>query len=129
MRKRLADYQETTGELFNLEATPAESTSYRLAKHDVKNFPGLLLQVMTNLFTQTLRNCQLTIPKMCLMPLIIKKPYKPSIPGALFFTPLWVRQLKTGRLVETSYVRLRETTRCPTLPFLQPTLFAVVMAT
>ena len=34
MRKRLADYQEETGELFNLEATPAESTSYRLAKHD-----------------------------------------------------------------------------------------------
>ena len=42
MRKRLADYQETTGELFNLEATPAESTSYRLAKHDVKNFPGII---------------------------------------------------------------------------------------
>ena len=42
MRKRLADYQETTGELFNLEATPAESTSYRLAKHDLKNYPGII---------------------------------------------------------------------------------------
>jgi ribonucleoside-triphosphate reductase len=34
MREKLADFQEETGELFNLEATPAESTSYRLAKHD-----------------------------------------------------------------------------------------------
>ena len=38
MRDRLSDYQEKYGALFNLEATPAESTSYRLAKHDVKRF-------------------------------------------------------------------------------------------
>ncbi|MCA1949291.1 MAG: ribonucleoside triphosphate reductase [Treponema sp.] len=42
MRNRLADYQEETGELFNLEATPAESTSYRLAKHDKKRFPHII---------------------------------------------------------------------------------------
>jgi ribonucleoside-triphosphate reductase len=42
MRKRLADYQEETGELFNLEATPAESTSYRLAKHDRKRWPDIV---------------------------------------------------------------------------------------
>jgi anaerobic ribonucleoside-triphosphate reductase len=42
MRKRLADYQEATGDLFNLEATPAESTSYRLAKHDRKHFPDII---------------------------------------------------------------------------------------
>ena len=42
MRSRLADYQESTGELFNLEATPAESTSFRLASHDKKNFPGII---------------------------------------------------------------------------------------
>ena len=42
MRSRLADYQEATGELFNLEATPAESTSFRLASHDKKNFPGII---------------------------------------------------------------------------------------
>lgn len=42
MRKRLADYQEETGELFNLEATPAESTSYRLAKHDKVRFPDII---------------------------------------------------------------------------------------
>ncbi|MBO4896884.1 MAG: ribonucleoside triphosphate reductase [Clostridia bacterium] len=39
MRERLSDYQEKYGDLYNLEATPAESTSYRLAKHDVARFP------------------------------------------------------------------------------------------
>ena len=42
MRERMADYQEKTGELFSLEATPAESTSYRLARHDKENFPGII---------------------------------------------------------------------------------------
>ncbi|GHV92135.1 hypothetical protein AGMMS50268_26380 [Spirochaetia bacterium] len=42
MRERLADFQEETGELFNLEATPAESTSYRLAKHDKKRYPSII---------------------------------------------------------------------------------------
>ena len=41
MKKKLADYQEETGELFNLEATPAESTSYRLAKHDRQKYPRI----------------------------------------------------------------------------------------
>ena len=35
MRERLSDYQEQYGDLYNLEATPAESTTYRLAKHDM----------------------------------------------------------------------------------------------
>jgi ribonucleoside-triphosphate reductase len=42
MRERLADFQEETGELFNLEATPAESTSYRLAKHDKNRYPDII---------------------------------------------------------------------------------------
>ncbi len=41
MRERLSDYQEQYGDLYNLEATPAESTSYRLAKHDKKRFPAI----------------------------------------------------------------------------------------
>ncbi len=41
MRERLSDYQEKYGNLFNLEATPAESTSYRLAKHDKKHYPDI----------------------------------------------------------------------------------------
>ena len=42
MRDRLSDYQEMYGDLYNLEATPAESTSYRLAKHDVERYPDII---------------------------------------------------------------------------------------
>jgi len=42
MRNRLSDYQEQYGDLYNLEATPAESTTYRLAKHDKKDFPDII---------------------------------------------------------------------------------------
>ncbi len=42
MRERLSDYQEKYGDLYNLEATPAESTTYRLAKHDVKKYPDII---------------------------------------------------------------------------------------
>ncbi|MDE6640407.1 MAG: ribonucleoside triphosphate reductase [Acetatifactor sp.] len=41
MRSRLSDYQEQYGDLYNLEATPAESTTYRLAKHDKKRWPAI----------------------------------------------------------------------------------------
>ena len=42
MRERLSDYQEEYGDLFNLEATPAESTAYRLAKHDKELYPDII---------------------------------------------------------------------------------------
>ena len=42
MRDRLSDYQEQYGDLYNLEATPAESTTYRFAKHDVEEFPDII---------------------------------------------------------------------------------------
>ncbi|MBQ6653995.1 MAG: ribonucleoside triphosphate reductase [Erysipelotrichaceae bacterium] len=42
MRERLSDYQEKYGNLYNLEATPAESTTYRFAKHDTEEFPGII---------------------------------------------------------------------------------------
>lgn len=42
MRSRLSDYQEEYGDLYNLEATPAESTAYRFAKHDVARYPDII---------------------------------------------------------------------------------------
>ncbi len=42
MRERLSDYQEMYGDLYNLEATPAESTTYRFAKHDKRDFPNII---------------------------------------------------------------------------------------
>ena len=47
MRERLSDYQEQYGDLYNLEATPAESTAYRLAKHDVKHYPDIITAAKT----------------------------------------------------------------------------------
>lgn len=48
MRERLSDYQEEYGDLYNLEATPAESTTYRLAKHDVAQFPDIITAAEKN---------------------------------------------------------------------------------
>ena len=42
MREKLSDYQEKYGDLYNLEATPAESTTYRFAKHDEEQFPDII---------------------------------------------------------------------------------------
>ncbi len=42
MRERLSDYQELYGDLYNLEATPAESTTYRFAKHDKERYPDII---------------------------------------------------------------------------------------
>ena len=42
MRERLSDYQQEYGDLYNLEATPAESTTYRLAKHDIAQYPDII---------------------------------------------------------------------------------------
>jgi len=42
MRERLSDYQEKYGDLYNLEATPAESTTYRFALHDKEQFPDII---------------------------------------------------------------------------------------
>ena len=45
MRTRLSDYQEQYGDLYNLEATPAESTAYRLAKHDKEIYPDIITAI------------------------------------------------------------------------------------
>ena len=42
MRERLSDYQELYGDLYNLDATPAESTTYRFAKHDKDRYPAII---------------------------------------------------------------------------------------
>ncbi|MCR5457127.1 MAG: ribonucleoside triphosphate reductase [Clostridiales bacterium] len=47
MRERLKDYQEKYGDLYNLEATPAEATSYRLAKHDKDKYPDIVTASMS----------------------------------------------------------------------------------
>ena len=48
MREKLSDYQEEYGDLYNLEATPAESTAFRLAKHDKKRYPDIITASQPN---------------------------------------------------------------------------------
>jgi len=43
MRKKLADFQEETGNIYNLEATPAEGASYRLARIDKRKYPDIIV--------------------------------------------------------------------------------------
>jgi ribonucleoside-triphosphate reductase len=50
MRDRLVKYQEQTGDLYNLEASPAESTSYRLAKHDRERYPDIITSGVDDVF-------------------------------------------------------------------------------
>lgn len=49
MRKRIGDYQKETNQLFNLEASPAEATSYRFAKADKLKYPGIIVANEANL--------------------------------------------------------------------------------
>ena len=42
VRDKMVEFQEATGHLYNLEATPAEGTTYRFAKEDRKRYPGIL---------------------------------------------------------------------------------------
>ncbi len=49
MRERLSDYQELYGDLYNLEATPAESAAYRLALHDKKRYPNIITATDDNI--------------------------------------------------------------------------------
>jgi anaerobic ribonucleoside-triphosphate reductase len=61
MRERLSDYQEQYGDLYNLEATPAESTTYRLAKHDVEKYPDIITAAnapAARRITRTARICR-----------------------------------------------------------------------
>ena len=68
MRNRLSDYQEQYGDLYNLEATPAESTSFRLAKHDKKRYPSSRPPKTKELLSTPIpRTCPSAIPMTSLM--------------------------------------------------------------
>jgi ribonucleoside-triphosphate reductase len=60
LRERLIEFQELTGNNYNLEATPAEGTSYRLAILDKQNFPAFAARIPMEIphFIQTARSCR-----------------------------------------------------------------------
>ena len=89
MRERLSDYQEEYGDLFNLEATPAESTAYRLAKHDKARFPDII--------TASKRTFPSASPKTSSRPSTSKISSRPSTPLAPSSMPSLARSFRTGR--------------------------------
>ena len=118
MRGRLSDYQEQYGDLYNLEATPAESTTYRLAKHDRKKWPAIR---GIHRITPIPPTCPWIIPWTSLMRWISRTGFRPSILPARCSMHSWERSCRTGRRRRPWCGRLRRITSCPTIPCLPPT--------
>ena len=103
MRERLVEYQEQYGDLYNLEATPAESTTYRLAKHDRERWPDIK--------TPTFR---WITPRTFSMPSIFRMSCRLSTPPEPSSMRSSVRSFPTGSQRPTWCVRSRRTTACLT---------------
>ncbi len=115
MRERLSDYQEQYGDLYNLEATPAESTTYRLAKHDKEQFPDIITanENGTPPTTPTPPTCPWATPRTSSPPWTSRTSCRPSTPPAPCSTPSWARSCLTGRRRPTWCGRSRRTIKLP----------------
>lgn len=132
MRERLSDYQEKyEGELFNLEATPAESTAYRLAKHDRKRWPDIKTAGKEGilLIIQTVLIFRLNIPQIFLMHWIFRMICRRFIHQVLYSMHLSVRSFLTGKQQQHWYVRSQRIINCRIIRFRRPILYVRNMAT
>ena len=115
MRNRLSDYQEQyPGDLFNLEATPAESTAYRLAKHD--RSAGRISRQQEKRaiprITQTAPIFRWITPLIFLMHWISRMSCRPCTPPEPYSMHSSERNFPTGRQQHLWYVRSQRTTAC-----------------
>ena len=122
MRERLSDYQEEyEGELFNLEATPAESTAYRLAKHDRKRWPDIPYSRKRGrysvLYKQLPPACRI-YRQIFSMPWISRMSCRLFILQVRYSMHLSAKSFRTGRLLQHWYVRSQRITSCRIIPFL-----------
>ena len=117
MRNRLSDYQEQYGDLYNLEATPAESTAYRLAKHDRKRFPAIKTAGKPGDTPYYTNSSHLPVD------------FSADIFDALDIQDelqtLWERSCRTGRRPRLWCAPLLTITSCPIIRFPRPTPSAV----
>ena len=120
MRERLADYQEQYGDLYNLEATPAESTAYRLAKHDLKRLPGhshCCWRTTARLTIPTVPTCQWAIPTMSLTAMDIQDDLQTLYTSGTVFPCLPGRKAAGLEEQRQSWcVRWQKTIVCPITP-------------
>ena len=91
VRGRMVEFQEETGHMYNLEATPAEGTTYRFAREDRKRYPGIL-QAGTPRppTTPTARNSRWAIPTTPSRPWRCRPICRPSTPAGPCFTSTWL---------------------------------------
>ena len=116
MRDRLADYQEEYGDLYNLEATPAESTSYRLAKHDVEQFPDIITASEpggTPYYTNS-SHLPVGFTEDIFEALDIQDHLQtPSIPPVPYAMPFWVRNCLIGKAAAALVRKIAENYQLP----------------
>lgn len=100
MRDKLLEFQEETGNNYNLEATPAEGTSYRLAMADKQKYPNIICANEKDYkngaepFTQILLNYRLILLTMFLRPLIYRTKFKQNIQAVRYSIFLQEKELK-----------------------------------
>jgi len=117
MRERLSDYQELYGDLYNLEATPAESTTYRLPSTTRSSSPASLPPTRTALpTTPTPPTCPWATPRISSPLWRSRTSCRPATPPAPSSTPSWARSCPTGRLPLPWCVRSLRITSCLTTP-------------
>ena len=124
MRNKLKTYQEETGNLYNLEATPAEGTTYRFAKEDKKRFPEILQAGTVEApYTRTLLNCRWAIRTMSLKHWNSKTSFKPAIRAERFSTVIWGSASAHRMPVQNSFEPSSQISVCLTSRLLQPSAF------
>ena len=114
MRQRLSDYQEQYGDLYNLEATPAESTAYRLAKHDKMLYPGYHHGRMKTArrITRTPAICRSDTRRISSLRSMYRMNCRRSIPPARYSMPSSEKSCRTGRRRQASFGKSRKITAC-----------------
>lgn len=132
MRNRLSDYQEQyPGELFNLEATPAESTAYRLAKHDRSRYPDIKTagkEGDTPYYTNS-SHLPVDYTADIFDALDIQDDLQTLYTSGTVFHAFLGEKLPTGRQRQRWYVRSQRIIACPITPSHRPILYVRSMAT
>ena len=132
MRERLKDYQEQYGDLYNLEATPAESTTYRLAKHDVEKYPDIITAAKnpgdTPYYTNS-SHLPVGYTDDIFEALAIQDDLQTLYTSGTVFHAFLGRSCRTGRPPPTWCGRSQRTSSFPTTPCPPPTPSARITAT
>ena len=130
MRNKLREYQEETGNLYNLEATPAEGATYRFAKEDQKIFPGII-QAGTPEAPYYTNSSQIPVEHTgdALKRWSFKTNCRLNTPAEQSFIFIWEKESATPNLAASWSKQFWKIIICLTSPSLRPSPFAPSTAT